>query len=166
MHLYNSRDLKFCVAYFQQHTNQIAELVDVAVRNEEYPFPEYSSWILTHIAKWDKSVVAPFYNNLIDNILVESDNQTVLRNNLNTIHCLEISDYKESEFIDRLISFIQNGENKVALQVYSIYLLVHFIKKYPDLKIEIVPLVEMYYTDRSPAYKAAVRKFMQKIKKI
>ena len=87
-------------------------------------------------------------------------------NNLNLSSLLdnEIED-KESELIDRLIYFIQNNDNKVALQVYSMYNLVKFVKKYPELKIELVALIQIYNNERSAAYKGAVRNFLKRVKK-
>jgi hypothetical protein len=50
---------------------------------------------------------------------------------------LKIDDYKESELLDRLMEFVKDGENKVALQIYSIQLFIQYIQKYPELKDEL-----------------------------
>ena len=121
-----------------------------------------SSWILTHIAKSNPELIQPFYEKLVD-ILFITENQTVLRNCTNILYHLNPTEYKESELIDQLIQFIQNNNNKVALQVYSIYFITHFVKKYPELFEEVRSIIELNSHNHSPAYNVAIRNFRKLI---
>ena len=103
------------------------------------------------------------YNDLVD-ILFETDNQTVLRNVSNSLCELNITEYRESEFIDLLILFIQTFENKVALQVYSMRLLVLFCKKYLELIPEIMEVIDLNQEGKTAAYGSARRIFIKKLK--
>ena len=78
----------------------------------------------------------------------------------------ELTDYKESDFIDLLISFIQDFENKVAVQVYSIQVLTKFVHQYPELKEEILEVIVLHSENKSPAFSASLRKFLRKTKNI
>lgn len=158
-----SGKMAFYVDYFLQNPKRIDDLVNVVVNEVEYPYPEYASWILIHIQKANPMLIEPFTNGLID-VILKSDNQSVLRNCCNMLQFIPKTTYRESELLDRFIDFIQSNDNKVALQVYSMYCLVKFVKQYPELKIELVSLVNLYLNERSPAYKVAVRKFLERIK--
>lgn len=160
-----SGNMAFYVDYFLQHPKEIKKLVAIIVNEETYPFPEYGSWILIHIHKANKSFVEPYVNQLIDRVLT-GNNQSVLRNCCSILQTTEKTGYKESELLDRFIDFIESGDNKVALQVYSIYCLIDYIKKYPELKSELTALVQMKATERSSAYGVAVRKFLIEIKNV
>jgi hypothetical protein len=161
---HKSRDIKFYTNYFVQNPNQIVEIISLIEKKEKYPFSEYGSWLLTHIVKLEPSLILPFEKQLIDIVLNEVENQSVLRNCSHILLLIPTISYKESELMDRLISFINNSENKVALQVYSMYNLVEFVRKYPELKTEVTSIVEIYFQERSAAYKAGVNKFLKRIK--
>lgn len=152
------------VDYFVQRPNELDELMKCIFRLEEYPFKEYASWILIHISQSGKVDLSAYYNELID-VLFKTDDQTVLRNVTRSLHQFKVTDYRESEFIDLLISFIQNYDNKVALQVYSMYILAEFIKKYPELKEEIVQIIALHRTGKTVSYGAAERNFHKMVRK-
>ena len=160
-----SGKMTFYVDYFLQNPKKINELVDVIVNEEKYPYPEYGSWILIHIQKANPLFVEPFQNKLID-VILKSSNQSVLRNCCNILQSISKTDYREAELLDRIIDFIKSNDNKVALQVYSLYCLIPFVKAYPELKTELSSLVRLAVNERTPAYKVAVRKFLEWIKKI
>lgn len=151
--------------YFLEHPSEYKNLIELINTKEAYPIPEYASWILTHLSKSDVSKVQTFYKTIIDQLFV-IENQSVRRNLINVIDHLTLTDYKESELIDLLISFIQDFENKVAVQVYSMQVLTKFIKKYPELKTEIEEVIHLNSENKSPAYSAAMRKFHRKMKNI
>ena len=159
---HQSRDLKSFTKSLIDEPIKIEKLVNVISNLEEYPFKEMSSWILTHFAKSNPELVQPFYEKLVD-ILFKTENQTVLRNCTNILYHLNPTDYKEGELIDQLIEFIQNNNNKVALQVYSIYFITHFVKKYPELFEEVKSIIELNSKNHSPAFNVAIRNFRKLI---
>jgi hypothetical protein len=161
---HQSRDIEYYTNYFIQNPNQIGEIIYIIEKQEKYPLSEYGSWILTHIVKAEKESILPFEKQFIDIFLTKVENQSVMRNCMNVLQFLPNISYRESELLDKLIVIIKNGENKVALQVYSMYNLVRFVNKYPELKTELTSIVELYFQERSAAYKAGVKIFLKRIK--
>ena len=104
---HQSRDIKFYTNYFIQNPNKIGEIISLIEKKEKYPFSEYGSWILTHISKLEPSLILPFEKQLVDIVLNEVENQSVLRNCTNVLLLIPAISYKESELMDRLISFIK-----------------------------------------------------------
>lgn len=145
--------------YFLERKYGVETLLKYAASQEDYPLPEYSSWVITHLVKNFPERMTSFQPQLIDVFLL-SDNQTVLRNiAVGFIH-QPLIEYKESEFYDALINHLLNPDNKVALHVNCIYKLIQFVKKYPDLKTEIKSCIAIR-TDQNkqPSLMAAGRKF-------
>ncbi len=134
------------------------DLFQIIKNKTEYPYSEHASWILIHFTKAKPNLTQAKINLLID-ILFESNNQTVLRNVLCTLNQLKLSDYRESELIDLLVNFILDKNNKVALHVYAIQMLVKFIKKYPDLKQEVDQVLTIQIDNASPAFISAVKSY-------
>lgn len=153
------------VDYFNNRPKEFDELMQCIFNLEEYPIKEYASWILIHVSQSGKIELQNYYPQLVD-VLFRTDDQTVLRNVSRSLHQFQVTDYRESEFVDLLISFIQNYENKVALQVYSMYLLAQFIKKYPELKEEIAQIIALHRNGKTSSYGAAERNFHKMLRKI
>lgn len=152
-------------AYFQERPSEIESLIRLMIKEKEYPYPEYSSWIIVHICKAQKEDVVPYRNTLIDFVFI-CKNESARRNVLNIIKHIGISNYRESELIELLIDFIKDYTQKVAVQVYSMYILIEYIKIYPELKDEIGEIIHLHSEKKTPAYGAAKRNFFKKTAKI
>ncbi|MDX2361847.1 MAG: hypothetical protein QNK23_13645 [Crocinitomicaceae bacterium] len=149
--------------YFSNNPKEVKKLVQIITNQEPYPLEEYASWILVHLCKTQQAQVQPYYNDIVDAAFL-SENQSVMRNTINIIYHLDITEYRESDFIDLLIGFIQSYQNKVAVQVYSMFVLINFIKKHPELKPEIMEIIDLHADGKSAAYASARRKFIKKMR--
>lgn len=151
-------------SFFIKNETHSKELIHLALSEEAYPMPEYASWKAVHVQKLKKDIWFPYHVPIVDQIL-KTKNQTVLRNLLNLLQNHPISTYKEGELIDFLFQNIQNDDFKVAVHVYSIYLLFPFFKVYPELikELEAILTLKTEKGKVQPALKIAIRNF-EKIK--
>ena len=145
--------------YFVAHPEQIPDLVDLALGSKNSPLPAHASWLLIHIAKADWTLLASYEQAFIDHFL-QSTNQSILRNLLVSLLEFPLSEYRESELLDALILHLKNEENKVALRVYSLYKLTEFVRRYPEIKVEIDAVLEIIQENpMSPFMKIGIRNF-------
>lgn len=154
----SSRERSTFGDYFAHRPEEFEELLDCVFHLEEYPYKEYASWMLIHIAQSKRIDLQGYFPQFVD-VLFRTDDQTVLRNIARTMTELKVTDYRESEIIDLLIGFIQNYDNKVALQVYSMYLLAQFVLRHPELKAEISEMIDLHRTGKTVSYAVAERHF-------
>lgn len=143
----------------------IPELVELAISDLEHPYPEYASWLIWHISKKKPKLIESFQPLFIDRILV-TKNQSVLRNLVNITQMLPLIEYKEGEYLDKLIEFIRDDSNKPALFVYSLYKLIDFTKKYPEIKAEIEEIIKMKQIELKPSHIVSIRNYRLKTKDI
>lgn len=161
---YKTREFTNLADLFIKDPTLLNELVNVATSDLNHPYPEYASWLLIHIIKKHPELVVPYQSQLIDKIL-GSNNQSVLRNLVNTTVSLPLIEHKESAFLDKLIEFIKDDSNKVALFVYSLYKLIQFIQKYPEIKPEIMGIIELKQAkEMQPSIKVSIRNFLKATK--
>lgn len=158
-----TRQKKEFIQFFEKNPDYLTPLLTEITELSPYPFKEYASWILVHLCKSSSLDIQPYYSDLVD-VLFKTKDQTVLRNVVNCLSYLKIEDYRESELIDQLLSFIQEPNNKVALHVYSIYALIPFVRKYPELKSEVSEVIYMNERGKTAAYKVAKRNFQSELK--
>lgn len=150
---------------FVAHPEQIPDLVELALGSKKAPLPAHASWLLIHLAKADWTLLASYEHAFIDHFLL-STNQSILRNLLVTLLEFPLTDYRESDFLDALITHVKNEENKVALRVYSLYKLTEFVQRYPEIKAEVDAVIEIIQEHpMSPAMKVGIRNFEKMCRK-
>ena len=156
--MFLTRDFAKHVDVFVKDEKLLIDLVKTATSNLPHPYPEYGSWLITHIAKTQPQVLEKFQEDFIDCVMA-SKNQSVLRNLVNTTQLLPLIEYKESEYLDKLLTFIKDDSNNVALFVYSLYKLIQFTKKYPEIKNEIEGVLLLKPQEMKPSMRVAIRKY-------
>lgn len=154
----NSRNKQEFLTYFTEHPKEIPALIKLVTQLTPYPIKEYASWFLIHLAKHRSGLVKPYYGELVD-VCFRTENQSVLRNVCCCLNELKIDVHRDIEFVDRLLSYIQDSSNKVAVQVYSIYLLIQFAEKYPELTEEFRKTIDFNSRNKTAAYLVAQRNF-------
>lgn len=158
---YKTREFTKLADLFILDPSLLDELVAIATTELPHPYPEYASWLILHIVKKAPELIEPYQALFINRILV-STNQSVLRNLTNASVSLPLIPHKESEYLDRLIQFISDDSNKVALFVYGMYKLIQFTKKYPEIKFEIDGIIALKQTQNmQPAIKIGIRNYQK-----
>lgn len=149
--------------YFLERKYGIETLIKYAASTENYPLPDYSSWVVTHLVKEFPEHMKDYQPQIIDAFL-ESKNQTVLRNLAVAFILQPLIDHREGELYDALITHLLNSNNKVALHVNCIYKLIQFVQKYPELKEEINSCIQIRLeAGASASLKSVCKKFAKKL---
>lgn len=151
-----NRDYKLFSKLAVQSDDNLENMLELCL-TIKYPFPQYSSWLFSHVAENHNSQLLPFQTKLID-IFLNCTEPSTQRNLANTLLKLPGTDYKSGEMMDYLFKFLQNPESKVALKAYAMYLLVPLVKPYPELKRELSLILQARIAFESQAYIGAVKK--------
>lgn len=160
----SNRDYKHFSRLAAETDGMIDTLIRFCYRND-YPFPQYSSWLLAHVADNHYDRLVPFQNSLIDAFLDGSDPSTQ-RNLGNVLQRFPKTVHREGELLDRLFAILLDAETKVALKVYAMNLAFAFLEDYPELKSELQVIVEDGMTRESAAYLSAGKKILKKISRL
>lgn len=146
-------------AEFIKNPKHLTGLVELAISNKPHPFPEYASWLLMHVARKQVDLIQPFYPEIIKELLI-TKNETVKRNLLGVVKCLPVQEYLEGEFLDTLISWISANDAKPAIVMYGLEMLMKFTKKYPELKPEILAIINRRTEEEiTPAMRVWIKRF-------
>lgn len=137
----------------------INELFKIILEETEYPYPEYSSWLLFNVFKKVPQYAKIHSNSIVDIILI-INNAAVLRNMIASSILTILDEYREGELMDKLIFCLKDSKSKPALIVNSIYKLIQFTHKYPDIKYEILNIIEIVEQQNiSPSVKVGIKKY-------
>lgn len=165
LNIRETREPSIYLNHILEYPKIITELIHYSATDHNYPFQEYASWILVFVARQEPKLLKNHYQDFVE-ILLSVQNQSTLRNVTKVIEQIGIQKYKESELLNFLVGSIENNSNKVALQVYSMQILLQFLTLYPELKHEFTALIELHSTNKTPAYFAGMRFFIKNSKKI
>lgn len=147
------------ISPFLEDKSNLVKLIETSRSQLAHPYPAYASWMISNISKVKPDLLFEFQDQLVDLVLTSS-NQSVLRNSVQTLINLPLPDHREGELLDRLLQFIKDDSNKVALFVYSIYLLAKFTLKYPEIKQEIQAIIGSKPENMKPAMRIGIRNYL------
>jgi hypothetical protein len=160
----SQRNYKYSANLIAQNKSFIEDLLRYCL-TLKYPYPQYSSWLLSHVAENHLEVVLQYHFEIIDTFLACKE-PSAQRNLCNVLTKLPKIDYREGELLDIYFSFLSNSETKVALKVYSMYQIVPFLKKYSELKTEFKSTIEAGMQKETPAFSSAGKKVLKQIQNI
>jgi hypothetical protein len=126
---------------FLDDQDAVDGLVDLAISDEIYPFPQYASHLLLHVARKKPGMIEPHYREVVDCVLM-TKNTSVQRNLLGVVICMPVEAYKEGELLAWLFDVLNRAESKPGVINYSVHRLAQYIQLYPELEQEIVLTLE------------------------
>jgi len=159
-----TRDWPLWVGYFLKNTKQIPDLTAYSLQESNGKLGEYGSWLCMHLAEKLPGVFNKDTSKIIS-LLQESSNQSFLRNWMKILSLSEWDEEYDGIILQMALDHISDGSNKVALQVYSMYVILPILEKEPLLIDECIQLIELHSQEKTPAYHSAFRHFQKICKK-
>lgn len=130
------------VDVFASDDQLVEGLVELVASDDRYPFPQYASHLLLHIARSHVDKLEHRYKSLLDTVL-STTNTSVQRNLLGALLCTPLRPYRDGELLDWLFSVLNNPESQPGLLNYTVKKLAQYVSVYPELDKEIVLALEL-----------------------
>lgn len=159
LYLKETRNMK--AIYRLTLERKFVEEILLLSKRTDYPFPEYSSWFMAHLAKDHPKRVVKFSELMID-IWLSSTNPGLHRNMLKALTLLPFTEYRDGEMLDKLLFYLKDLDTKVAVKVYALTYLENFLSEYPEIFNEIEGILIAQLEDSTPAFKSRTRHFFKK----
>jgi uncharacterized membrane protein YheB (UPF0754 family) len=159
-----NRDYAYFSALGCENAKILKEII-LLCYEKSFPFPEYSSWLISHITERFPEQIKQFHTQLIDAYL-ENKNESLRRNLLNSLLRLPLHSHRDGAFLDQLFHVLIDFETKVAHKVYAMYFIVRFCEIYPELADELKQILSREEQNYTPAYYAGKRKVLKALEKL
>lgn len=160
----NNRDVGFFLP--QVIASDIRLIAVISLGKEiDYPFPQYSSWLIAHVARQQPQKLYKHQPLLVDVFLDFSD-ESMKRNLLGALLDLPRIKYREGELLDHCFALLIDPNTKVAIKAYAMYMLLIFVEQFPELIPELEAAIEHNGKHQSPAFYGAARKVAKKLVRI
>lgn len=137
-----------------------------AVESEEYPFPEYASWIAVHFFEKHPNLMTRKQFDSMVSVLIRTKNHSVQRNLSNALVNAPFDCSENGELLDVLIDFLHQSEALPALKFHALRMIEqHFLPTYPELMRELRTLFEVISNHPKKSMQAMARNFEKKYHK-
>ncbi len=127
---------------FAGNPDNVSGLVELVSSDDKYPYPQYASHLLLHIARINSPALESHYDRVLDCILITT-NTSLKRNLLGVLMCFDLKDYRDGELLDWLFENLAKADSQPGLINYSVRKLVQYIEIYPELKNEVETAVKL-----------------------
>jgi hypothetical protein len=134
--------------------------------NEEYRVVQRSAWVVSYCADAHPELIQKYFKPLIENLSRPNLQDPVKRNTLHVFQIIEAPDDMLGNLVDICFAFINSAKESIAIKAYSINILVNTCSKHPELKEELLPLLNELLNQDSPAILSCSRKGISLLAKI
>ncbi len=159
------------------NTNQIAQYVgqDQALFAElmgiflgkDPKLVQRSAWVVTEVAMLQPALILPFQRQLVQ-ALMHPLHPAVQRNILKVLaeNELPLTEETEGEILNLCFDLLPNPQIPVAIRVHAMQYIANLLPRYPDLAIELRPILEDGMEEGSAGFKSRGKKILKLISKL
>jgi len=123
-----------------------------------------ASWPMTHIGDKYPKLILPYFEEMLHK-LKTPQHDAVLRNTLRIWQQMDIPEKYEGTVYELCFKFLANYDRPPAVRAFSIGILSNLADKFPDLKSELIDLLEEVYPHGTPGLKNKAKKTILHLRK-
>lgn len=136
-----------------------AQLMDFFLQGD-LRLSQRASWVVGHCADKHPQLMAPYLDAMID--ALESPLHDAAKRNI--VRIFQGQDFSEDligRVYDRCFRFLASMQEPIAVRVFSMTVLANICKKYPDLAMEVIPVIEAHMPMGSAGFKSRGRRTLK-----
>lgn len=116
-------------------------LVD-AFLNSEYRITQRAAWPLSYSVKKHPELIKPHLKKIITNLKKPKIHDAVKRNTVRFLQFIEIPKSLHGITLDNCFKLLQDKKEPIAIKVFSMTVLGNLALEYPELKGELIAIIE------------------------
>ncbi|MBA3665762.1 MAG: hypothetical protein H0W61_16390 [Bacteroidetes bacterium] len=129
------------VRYIGDDKKKFKELVTVFLQSE-YRVTQRAAWPLSEIAIAHNDLIVPYLKKLVEILKATDQHPAIPRNILRIFSAIDIPEKYHGELIDICFGFITEVKHPIAVRAFAITVASHICSHYPELKNELVMVLE------------------------
>lgn len=160
-HSIKQRDL--IVNYIDNNPKRFAELVDVFLKGP-YRVTQRASWPLSYCIELNPNLIKPHLRTLFKVVQQPGVHDAVKRNIIRALQFVKIPKTYHAKAIEVCMQFLLDGKEPVAIRVFAMTVLANLAKEIPELKNELIPVIEDMMPFGSAGFVSRGRKILKELK--
>jgi hypothetical protein len=161
---HSTRQRNKIVAYVGKNPKRFAELVKVFL-NGPYRVTQRAAWPLSYCVEAHPNLVKPHLKLLLKNMLKPGQHVAVKRNTLRLLQFVSVPKSLQGIVVDIGFKLLTDHKEPIAVKVFAMSALKDIALQEPELKNELIPVIEEQLPFASPAFISRARKVLKDLRK-
>jgi hypothetical protein len=157
-------NIDFTIQTLGNNKGHFRELISLVLTAKD-PLPMRAAWAIEGITEKYPEMILPYMKDLIKNLRKFTHTGT-LRNLLKIFSRMELDEKFHGTMADNCFNWIVEEEMPVAVKVYSMQILANLTRIYPELKNELIEVIDEQIPRNTAGFKAQARKVKMELNKI
>ena len=153
------------VTYVGNNPKRFSMLVE-AYLNGPYRITQRASWPLSYCVELHPELIRPHLKHILKFVTKPNAHDAVKRNTIRLLQFIEIPKSLQGLVVDICFTFLQNSKEPVAIRIFAITVLTNLSKTLPELKNELIPIIEDQLPYGSAGFISRGRKSLLELKKV
>ncbi len=152
------------VAYVGVSASRFSELVSLFLKGP-YRVTQRAAWPLSRCVERNPKLIQPHLKKILDYSIKPGVHDAVKRNVVRLLQFIEIPKRLQGLTAGICFQFFNDKNEPIAIRVFSMTVLSNLAKKLPELKNELIPLIEDQMPYGSAGFISRGRKVLKELKK-
>jgi hypothetical protein len=160
---HSKRQCDRIVKYIGDDAKRFAVLMNLFFKGE-YRITQRAAWPMSNCVRAHPELIKPYFKLLLDNLARKDLHVAIARNTLRLLQDVTIPRKFQGRVMNACFDFIQAPETSIAVKAFSLTVLEHLAKDYPDILPELRLIIEEQWDQATPAFRSRGRKILRQPK--
>lgn len=147
------------VHYIGDDPERFAILMDIFFKGV-YRITQRAAWPMSYCVRAHPELIKPYFKLLLDNLARKDLHVAVARNTLRLLQDVTIPKKFQGRVMNACFHYLQSPESPIALKAFSLTVLEHLAKDYPEIMPELRLIIEEQWDQATPAIRSRARKIL------
>jgi hypothetical protein len=152
------------IRYVGNDRKRFAELIEVFFKGP-YRITQRAAWPLSYCVEEHPTLIRPHLKKLLQYVTKSGQHDAVKRNSIRLLQYIEIPKSLQGLAADVCFRFLSDAKEPVAVKVFSMTVLTRLSQNEPELKNELIPIIEQQLPYSSPAFISRARRTLKELQK-
>jgi hypothetical protein len=131
--------------------------------NDEYRVVQRAAWPLSYAVITHPSLIQKHFGRLLKNLKKPGLHDAVKRNTVRLLQDIVIPKKYQGEIMNLCFDYIISPTEKPAVKAFSLTVLQHLSKQYPEIKQELKTIIDDRWDFESAAFRARAKKIIKEL---
>ena len=129
--------------------------------NDEYRVVQRAAWPLSYCVINHPQLITKHFSKLLKNLQKPGTGDAVKRNSVRLLQHISIPEKFHGQVMNICFDFITDPHEKVAIKAFSLSILEHLSKQYPEIKQELKTIIEDRWDTESAAFRSRAKRILK-----
>lgn len=151
------------VNYVGNDPKRFARLIDVFLQGP-YRVTQRAAWPLSYCVENYPGLLKPHFRKILKQLGEQNIHDSVKRNTLRMLQFVRVPKVHQGVTIDLCFGFLTDAKEAIAIRVFAMTVLANITKEVPELKNELIPLIEDQIPYASAGFLSRGAKVLKQLK--